>query len=305
MEAVLCIDLGGTKSAASLVTRDGDIRFRTAAKTPGNAAADDLASFLISLGKTVLAETSELPIGIGVSVGGPTDARRGEAWAAPALPGWGHGYPLASVLSDAFDGITVRLENDADATALAEHRFGAGQGTQTMAFLTVGTGIGSGLIVENRLLRGKTGAGGEIGHVCVDHPGRACVCGMCGCLEAYACGPSIVNVARELGSAATDGPSAVALARAGEAAAKQAFDQAGEMLGRGLATLSMLIEPERFVLGTLAVHASDLLIPPAEASLRRHSWARNVSGVTIVPAGLGDRAQDLAALCAFLARESE
>ena len=87
--------------------------------------------------------------------------------------------------------------------------------------------------------------------------------------------------------------------------AKQAFDQAGEMLGRGLAMLSMLIEPERFVLGTLAVHASDLLIPSAEASLRRHSWARNVSGVTIVPAGLGDRAQDLAALCAFLARESE
>ena len=78
MEAVLCIDLGGTKSAASLVTRDGDIRFRTAAKTPGNAAADDLASFLISLGKTVLAETSERPIGIGVSVGGPTDARRGD-----------------------------------------------------------------------------------------------------------------------------------------------------------------------------------------------------------------------------------
>jgi glucokinase len=240
-----------------------------------------------------------------VSVGGPTDARRGEAWAAPALPGWGNGYPLASVLSDAFDGITVRLENDADATALAEHRFGAGQDTQTMAFLTVGTGIGSGLIVENRLLRGKTGAGGEIGHVCVDHPGRACVCGMHGCLEAYACGPSIVNVARELGSAASDGPSAVALARAGEPAAKQAFDQAGEMLGRGLATLSMLIEPERFVLGTLAVHASDLLIPPAEASLRRHSWARNVRGVTIVPAGLGDRAQDLAALCAFLARESD
>jgi glucokinase len=128
---------------------------------------------------------------------------------------------------------------------------------------------------------------------------------MSGCLEAYACGPSIVNVARELGSAATDGPSAVSLARAGEAAAKQAFDQAGEMLGRGLATLSMLIEPECFVLGTLAVHASDLLIPPAEASLRRYSWARNVSGVTIVPAGLGDRAQDLAALCAFLARESE
>ena len=74
MEAVLCIDLGGTKSAASLVTRDGDIRFRTAAKTPGNAAADDLASFLISLGTTVLAETSERPNGIGVSVGGPTDS---------------------------------------------------------------------------------------------------------------------------------------------------------------------------------------------------------------------------------------
>ena len=126
MEAVLCIDLGGTKSAASLVTRDGDIRFRTAAKTPGIAAADDLASFLISLGKTVLAETFMKPIGIGVSVGGPTDARRGEAWAAPALPGWGNGYPLASVLSDAFNGITVRLENDADATALAEqHRLPA------------------------------------------------------------------------------------------------------------------------------------------------------------------------------------
>jgi glucokinase len=259
----------------------------------------------MSLGKKVIQSTAASAIGIGVSVGGPADARRGEAWAAPALPGWGQGYPLAATLSDAFDGITVRLENDADATALAEHRFGAGQGTHTMAFLTVGTGIGSGLIVENRLLRGKSGAGGEIGHVAVDHPGRACVCGMHGCLEAYACGPSIVKIAQELGSAATDGPSAVALARAGETAAKQAFDQAGEMLGRGLATLSMLIEPQRFVLGTLAVHAPDLLIPPAKASHARHAWSRNASNVDIVPAGLRDRAQDLAALCAFLARESE
>jgi glucokinase len=305
MEAVLCIDLGGTKSAASLVTRSGEIIYRTAELTPSHASGNDLANFLISLGNKVIQNTDASPIGIGVSVGGPADARRGEAWAAPALPGWGQGYPLAATLSAAFRGTTVRIENDADATALAEHRFGAGQGTHTMAFLTVGTGIGSGLIVENRLLRGKSGAGGEIGHVAVDHPGRPCVCGMTGCLEAYACGPSIVKIAQELGSAATDGPSAVALARAGEAAAKQAFDQAGEMLGRGLATLSMLIEPQRFVLGTLAVHAPDLLIPPARASHARHAWSRNASNVDIVPAGLGDRAQDLAALCAFLARESE
>ena len=304
MDYVLCIDLGGTKSAASIVTRDGTILHRVAGPTPVNESADNITASLIALGKSAIECASVRIIGIGVSVGGPTHALRGEAWAAPAIPAWGEGYPLAEKIAQGFNGLPTRIENDADATALAEHRFGAGRGTANMAFLTIGTGIGSGLIVNNCLLRGKTGAGGEIGHVAVDHPGRLCVCGMHGCLEAYACGPSIVKIAQGLGSKATDGQSAAFLARSGEPQAAEAFGIAGEMLGRGLAVISMLVEPERYVLGTLAVHAADLLIPPAQQSLNRFCWARNAKGVSIVPAGLGDRAQDLAALCAFLAREN-
>jgi glucokinase len=173
-----------------------------------------------------------------------------------------------------------------------------------MAFLTIGTGIGAGLIVDGRLARGGTEAGGEIGHVAVEHdPERArpCLCGLRGCLEAYASGPSLARVARENGWAGEPtAPAVIAGAREGDSACRFAVEQAGQMLGRGIATLCMVTNPERVVLGTLAVHAGDLLLPMIEREVRARTWPRIFEHLRIVPAALGDRAQDLAALCVWL-----
>lgn len=177
-----------------------------------------------------------------------------------------------------------------------------------MAFLTVGTGIGAGLILDGKLHRGAFGVGGEIGHVCVDtsSAARRCNCGLSGCLEAYASGVSVLKIATENGYAGEqDGATLVDAARSGDHAAGEAFATAADKLGRGLAVLAMLLNPQCIVLGTLAVHASDLLLAPAIAAMRRYAWNRVTENLAVVPAALGDRAQDLAALCAYLAQSGE
>lgn len=306
---VLGVDLGGTKSAVSLLTTDGEIRARSAARTPASGGPDVIVPFLLSLAKELIeSQAAALPLlGIGISAGAPADARRGVVFEAPNLPGWSSaGIPLADIFSRAFGGIPAGLENDADATALAEHRFGAGRGTANLVFLTVGTGVGGGLITDGRLLRGACCAGGEVGHIAVEPEGRLCACGLRGCLEAYASGPSLVRLAVENGFVGeASGPAVIAAARAGDAAARAATRTAGTMLGRGIATLAMLLNPEIVVLGTLAVHAGDLLLPEIEREVAIRTWPRLRAGLRIVPAALGDRAQDLAALCAFLHRREQ
>jgi glucokinase len=304
MPIVLGIDLGGTKSAAVVGNEHGKVFVRVSASTPAKGDAIELSGFLHHLALDAWAQYAEKfdgkLDGCGVSVGGPTDAARGLVFPAPAIPGWDEdGFPLAEILSQGLN-LPVTLENDADATALAEWRYGAGKGTQTMAFLTVGTGIGSGLILNGRLHRGAFGGGGEVGHLMVEPNGRRCACGMSGCLEAYASGPSIVRIAIENGfTGEASGPVITMAARAGDRAARAAFEQAGQYLGRGLASLTMLLNPERIVLGTMAVHAGDLLLPPTLMALERHCWPRLHKHLELHPAALGDRAQDLAALCAW------
>lgn len=304
---VLGIDLGGTKSAALLVTTVGEIVARVAGPTPARGGPAAIIPFLVDLAKQARAQSQGATVaGVGVSAGAPASAKTGLVFEAPNLPGWGNaGVPLASLLSRALNGLPVAVDNDANATALAEHRFGAGRGARDMAFLTVGTGIGAGLIVKGQLARGAAEAGGEIGHVAVEtDPARArlCACGLRGCLEAYASGPSLARVAAENGFAGeATGQAVVAGARANNGACLAAVNTAGEMLGRGIATLCMVTNPERVVLGTLAVHAADLLLPVIWRVVRERTWPRIHDNLQIVPAELGDRAQDLAALCVWLA----
>jgi glucokinase len=306
---ILGIDLGGTKSAALLGTATGEVLARVSAPTPAAGGPDAVIPFLLDLARQVVAAAPPGDLaGIGISAGAPADARTGRVFEAPNLPGWGHeeGVPLADLFSREFGGVPAALENDADATALAEHRFGAGQGTSDMAFLTVGTGIGAGLIVGGKLHRGENGAGGEVGHIAVVPDGRPCLCGLRGCLEAYASGPSLVRVAVENGfRGEPTGPAVIAAARAGDPPASEAVAQAARMLGRGIATLCMLLNPERVVLGTLAVHAGDLLLPTVREVVTASTWPRIHRDLSIIPAALGDRAQDLAALCAFLHRYAD
>lgn len=312
-QMILGIDIGGTKCAAVLGQADGTIRARRAMPTEAEAGPDVVLARLIDLARELMqAEgvAAENLVGIGISCGGPLDTKTGLVYSPPNLPGW-EAIPVRRLFEKAFPGVRVVLENDANATALAEWRFGAGRGTQNMVFLTMGTGIGGGLILEGRLYRGTNDLAGEVGHQTILINGPVCGCGKRGCLEALASGPAVARLAREslhygrgkrLVEVAGGRPAditaqhVIEAAREGDAFSRRILEEVGTYMGIGLANLIQILNPERIVLGTLAVHAGDLLLEPIRAAVTEYAWERARAVCEIVPAALGDRAQDLAAL---------
>lgn len=307
----LGIDIGGTKCAVCIGTAAGRILARreipTGAGRPPEAVLEELAE----LARALIDEERVVPEGIGVSCGGPLDRERGLVLSPPNLPGW-DATPVGAFLEAAFPGVPVALENDANATALAEWRWGAGIGARHMIYLTQGTGIGGGLILDGRLYHGANDMAGEVGHHCVAPDGPMCNCGMRGCLEAVASGPAIARAASE--RLRTDGADRTSLAsfrsrmddltardvvqagHAGDPLAVRVLDEAGTYLGMGIANLVQILNPEVVVVGTIAVHAGDLVLGPARRAMAAHAWPRAAGICRIVPAALGDRAQDLAAI---------
>lgn len=313
MEMILGIDIGGTKCAAILGSEEGEVVAREAMPTQAEEGPDAILTRLVACAHRVLAAqnvTVSALQGIGISCGGPLDTKAGLVFDPPNLPGW-HAVPVRARFEAAFPGVPVVLENDANATALAEWRYGAGRGTRNMLFLTLGTGIGGGLILDGRLYRGTNDLAGEVGHQTILLDGPLCGCGKRGCLEALASGPSVARQARER---IAQGTETTVLGRAGgrpeditarhiiEAAedgdrfALELLAVVGRYLGVGLANLIQILNPERIVLGTLAVHAGQLLLAPVREAVETYAWRRASAVCEIVPAQLGDRAQDLAAL---------
>ena len=297
---LLGLDIGGTKSAAVVGDRDGNVLARVWAPTPPGSwreAVDVLFGLLRECRQhgCDLREARAL----GVSCGGPLDSSTGIVYAPPNLPHW-DAVPLKSLLEEEF-GLPVFIENDANATALAEHRWGAGQGCRDMAFLTMGTGIGAGLILDGRLYRGRRDLAGEVGHAVLLPDGPLCPCGKRGCLEALASGTAIGRAGRErFGEEDMTAETVCARARLGDPMAKKILTEAAFWMGLGLANLLHTLNLERIVLGTLAVHAGDLLLQPIRDAAQAHCWPRVWEGVSIVPAALGDAAQDKAALAVAL-----
>ena len=237
---------------------------------------------------------------IGVSVPGPTDPRAGVLINPPNLPGW-RDVPVAGVLEEAL-GAPTRIENDGNAAALAEARFGAGQGTGDLVYLTMSTGVGGGFLSEGRLIRGAFGAAGEPGHIPIVAGGRLCACGLRGCLEAYTGGNAWRDhlrtiapadseaVRRAGGDRATLRPEhVVEAARAGDPWANEVFGLWLDDLAQGIATIVMLLEPRRIVLGTIAVAAGEALcFAPLRARLAQRLWPQQAERLEVVPAALGD-----------------
>lgn len=293
MTLLLGLDIGGTKSAALLGDDSGRVLARLAGPTPQGPWPESVA-FMVKLLHAVRPPGAEIAA-LGVSCGGPLDSRTGIVHAPPNLPHW-DGVPLRDLLQAEF-AVPVWVENDANATALAEHRWGAGQGTQDMAFLTLGTGIGAGLILNGALYRGRHDLAGEIGHATIVPNGPPCLCGRRGCLETLASGTAIGRMGRErYGDSALTAHDVCARARALDPIAQGIIAQAALHMGIGLANLLQTLNLERIVLGTLAVQAGDLLLGPIRASAQAHCWPRVWDGVSIVPAALGNAAQDMAAL---------
>jgi glucokinase len=298
---ILGVDVGGTKSAVAVGTPKGEIRRRV--EFPSHAQRGFPAMF--EQLSTQVAEMLTLEPGcecIGVSIGGPVDSAQGRVMGPPNLPGWDD-VELARLWRDRFSR-PVYVEHDAKAGALAEWMIGAGRGVSNLVFLTLGTGLGAGVICDGRLLHGAGNAAGEVGHWRVATHGPD-IYGKQGSWEGYSSGAGLAALACELFpqrfrpgavTAATLGE----LARSQDADARQVLRVGGEQLGLGLALLVDLLAPERIVLGNLVRRLGDDFFQPALERLRREALPALLQRCELVHAALGDSIGDVAALCAAL-----
>ncbi len=298
------IDLGGTKIITALVDTEGRIIFRDyreteAARGPAAVMARmiDAASRVMNGGGVAAAQISA----VGVAAPGPIDARSGIVTTPPNLPGW-KDMPLRQLIQDEL-GLPTALENDANAAALAEHRFGAGRGTKHMIYVTASTGIGGGFILNGELYNGATGGAGEIGHMTILPQGPHCGCGNRGCLEALASGRAIAREARErvkcgvptliadLAEGDPDRISAKLVAQAdaqGDIEAQEILDEAMTYLGVGMANLVNLFNPELIVIGGGLTKMGARLFDPVRRIIDRRAFRTAAQVVKVVPAQLGD-----------------
>jgi glucokinase len=293
---VIAVDLGGTKMLAGVVDSDGVVVRRTVRPTK-LASEEELLTEL----ESALAEFADEEVGaIGVGIPSTIDQRAGRAVSSVNIPL--DDVDLRVRLRERF-GIAAAIENDANAAALAEHRYGAGRGSRHMVMLTLGTGIGGGLILDGRLYRGAVGAAAELGHMTIDVDGPPCV-GRCpgfGHLEALASGTATDKVAREtaaerpdgdLGRAAAAGRDVdarlvVELAADGPGDARDILDKVGFYLGIGIASLVEIFNPELVVIGGGFARAGDLLFEPARRVVAERTLTPARDVVRIVPALLG------------------
>ncbi len=311
------VDIGGTKIAVSLGTvspAEATVHARRVFPTTRNPG-EAIGKIIFHL-QALLREVGDFtPQAIGVSCGSPMDPRRGLILGPPNLPGWEH-VDILSPLRQAFS-LPVGLENDANAGALAEWRWGAGRGARNMIFLTFGTGMGAGLILDGRLYAGTNDNAGEAGHIRLEHDGPVGY-GKAGSFEGFCSGGGIAKWSRLKADEAIHSGHApgfcptiqdlpavttekVALAaRRGDPLAMEIFHYVGRQLGRGLAVLVDLLNPERIVLGSIFGRQRELLEQPMWEALKEEALPMPLAVVQIVPAGLGEAIGDLEALSVAL-----
>jgi len=297
------VDIGGTKVAGGVVDESGQILARARVDTPAKdaqAAEDAIVAVVEQLRGNFDIDA------VGLGIAGFVDEARSHVYFAPNLPDW-HNEPVRDDVSRRL-GLPVVVENDANAAAWGENRFGAGRDETDLVCVTVGTGIGGGIVIEDRLYRGRFGIGGEIGHMQVVADGRLCGCGQRGCWEQYASGNALVREARE--RAAESRSQATVLLRMGdgtpemitgrhvtEAAllgdevALAAFATVGRWLGQGMADLVAVLDPGRFIIGGGVSEAGDLVLRPAREGFELLLTGRDVRPVAqVVLAELGNDA---------------
>ena len=279
------IDIGGSHVAAGVITADGDVVDRLARPTPTDEAAA-VEEAIVDLVRTLSARHEVCAVGIGAA--GWVDEHQQVVRFSPHLA-W-RNEPLAARLDRRIT-LPVVVENDANAAAWGEYRYGAGRGTSTFVMITLGTGIGGGLILDGRPYRGRWGVAGEWGHLCVVPDGQICPCGNRGCWEQYCSGEALRREAQAL--AGTGSPYASALmarvgghperltgrdvtecALGGDPAAVEIVTGVGEWLGRGIAGLAAILDPERFVVGGGVSEGGELLLGPARQAYARHLTGR-------------------------------
>ena len=258
------IDVGGTNVKIALVDDSGKIIYSNSVPTRAEMGyeytVNNIKQAIYDLLKETKLEAKEIE-GIGFGFPGQVDYKSGVVRLAPNIPGWVD-VPIAKMIEDEFH-IPTRVDNDVRCAALGELKYGAGKGCENLICITVGTGIGSGLIVNGKLVRGASNAAGEIGHIKLQiHDGPICGCGDTGCMEAFASGPAIVAMAeeyilggkstkyREMANGGDITPFIVAeAAKAGDPVARRIFSRIGEYIGIGMASVVNLLNPEKIIIG--------------------------------------------------------
>ena len=284
------VDIGGTKVAAGLVNGRGEIkRHVRAAMNPRGTSAEGFAAVTLVLDELLNEQSAtKTSIPIGICAPGPLDPVTGMVLNPPNVPCW-RDFPLTSEIERRY-GVTAKLDNDANAAALAESLWGAGRGYRNVFYACIGTGIGTGIVLDSKIFHGRTGSAAEGGHVTIDYRGPVCNCGKKGCIEALASGTAIARRARELASAdprlasqivalANGDPAAIRsemvgmAEKNGDPGAQQILHDTIEFLAAWLGNIVDLVEPEIMILGG---GVSEMLIPHfGELQSRLRSWCVN------------------------------
>jgi glucokinase len=313
----LGLDIGGTKCAVVLGDKDFEIhrRVQFETRTKEREYAEILEEFFLHIDELFREYPRQQLAGIGISCGGPLDSRKGVIYSPPNLPGWDN-VPIVDIFRKRYD-VPVALQNDANASALAEWLMGAGKGTQNMIFLTFGTGMGGGLILDGRLYTGTNDLAGEVGHIRLADDGPVGY-GKAGSFEGFCSGGGLAQLAQSVVSTKLkkgetvgfcpsvemanhlDAKKVALAAREGDPVANEIIRISGEYLGRGLAILIDILNPECIVIGSIYARNEALFRPHVERILREEALPSAREVCRIKPALLGDSIGDYAALCVAL-----
>ena len=303
---VLAIDLGGTKIITALVSPNGQLiakeRCLTLADEGQASVINRLLLTIDHLLKLKNLDSSQLD-SISIAAAGGIDIKRGLVTSSPNLPDW-HNVPLTDIVKDRY-GVSTFLLNDASAAALGEHRFGAGKGVNNLILLTIGTGIGGGIIIDGNLYQGSSGSAGEIGHMTIDINGQKDTCGNIGCLETLVSGPALAGEAKrriaqgeksslvEMVAGKIEDITAEEIgiaARGGDSLASDIIAEAANYLGVGLVNVVNIFNPEMIIIGGAVAKLGDLLLDPARRLVEERAFQISAQAVRIVTARLGDEA---------------
>lgn len=314
---VVGIDIGGTKLATVVADKTGHILGKVRKPTRSEKGPEYAIGLLFDMVREVVSQAGleQASISaIGVSCGGPLDTKTGIVYSPPNLPGW-DALPLKAQLESEFQ-VPVTIENDANASALAEFRFGGGRGYSAVLYMTMSTGIGGGIVIDGQVYHGANDSAGEVGHQILLPNGPRCGCGKQGCLEALCSGPAIARRAQDAIRKHRKHPDAstalltladgriediksehvLDAARAGDALASELLQETAYYMGWGIANLVNILNPDVVLLGTIAVAAGDLLLDPIRETVSKFAMTRPAEAVHIAPAQLGDALGDLAAV---------
>lgn len=313
------VDLGGTNIVAGALPEDGSnvMALRTE-PTRADQGAEAVIDRIVRMIDTVIAETIAQTgarrtdfVGIGVGAPGPLDRERGIVVTTPNL-GWTN-YPLRDAVAERVQ-IPVRIDNDANCATLGEWWLGAAKGANNVVGMTIGTGIGGGLILNGRLYHGASDVAGEIGHTTIDVTGRRCKCGNYGCLEAYASGPSIAERAREAVASLDDSllvkmvngqleritaQTVYEAAKLGDDVALDVVRETARFLGAGVANLLNIFNPDVVVIAGGVTQAGDPLFDPLRREVRKRAFKPAVEACRIVPGTLPGSAGVVGAVAAY------